>query len=132
MISASPNFFKASINCSCGSALWILTVETIILGEVLMDSDLDNRKHFLIQYFIQKGFDVCSIYKMIRHMAHSIFFDPNMSLFEVRESLRRSQWPDFDLDEMVFQQIKECLIIEGRKGLEYRLGDGFKDAPCRS
>jgi hypothetical protein len=130
MISAFP-IAKASNDFPRGSALQISTAETSILGEVFMDSDLDYRKHLLIQYFTQKGLDACSIYQMIRQLAHAIFFDPNQSLFEVRESLKRSSWPDLDLEETVFQQIKECLILEGRKGLEYRLGDGFKNGQCR-
>jgi hypothetical protein len=130
MISASP-IDKASDDNSCRGALKFSMTEMGILREVFMDADLNDRKHFLIQYFTQKGLDACSIYKMIQHLAHSIFFDPHLSLFEVRESLKRSSWPDIDLEESVFQQIKECLIIEGRKGLEYRLGDGFKDTRCR-
>jgi hypothetical protein len=38
---------------------------------------------------------------------------------------------DLDVEsskEDVFQQLKACLVTEGRKGLEFRLGEGFKQA----
>ena len=88
--------------------------------------DIESNINHLIKYFLEQGHDPKCVYKMIQHMAHSLFFVPEVTLFEVKERLKQSVCSEVDLNEDVFQQLKTCLIIEGRKGLEFRLGQGFK------
>jgi hypothetical protein len=90
-----------------------------------MDRDLQTKKDLIVRYFLDKGLEPHIIFKIIEYLAHSVFIYPQRSAFEIRETLYNSKLPVVDLEESLLQQIKSCLIIEGRKGLEYRLGKGF-------
>ena len=91
----------------------------------MMDSKLQSQKNLVVAYLSNKGLEPPTIFEIIAHLAHSIFIDPYLNAFELKESLYRSNLPVIDLEEYFLHQIKTCLIMEGRKGLEYRLGMGF-------
>lgn len=90
-----------------------------------MNSDLERRKEFIVRYFSEKGLKPSVIYKFIQCLAHTIFFYPGISAFEIKEELLKTKLPLVDLEEEILLKVKKCLIIEGRKGLEYRFGKGF-------
>ena len=90
-----------------------------------MDSDLKVKKDRVVRFFLDKGLEPPIIFEIIVYLAHSVFIDPQQNAFEIKETLYNSKLPVVDLEESLLQQIKACLIIEGRKGLEYRLGKGF-------
>jgi hypothetical protein len=106
---------------------WFSVYQTEKCCEVLivMNSDLEKRKEFIVRYFIEKGLKPSIIYKFIQCLAHTIFFSPGISAFEIKEELLKTKLPFVDLEEEILLQVKKCLIIEGRKGLEYRFGKGF-------
>jgi hypothetical protein len=91
-----------------------------------MDLDVECSKNYLIKYFLEQGHDPRCVYRMIQHMAHSLFFIPDATLFVVKERLRQSGCAEVELNEDIFQQLNACLIYEGCNGLEFRLGEGFK------
>jgi hypothetical protein len=95
-------------------------------AEESMDLDVEGSKNYLIRYFLEQGHDPGCVYRMIQHMARSLFFMPEATPIDVKERLRQSISAEFELKEDVFQQLKACLIHEGRNGLEFRLGEGFK------
>jgi hypothetical protein len=90
-----------------------------------MDGNLEKRKDFIVKYFRERGLEPYVIYEIIQYLAHSVFFDPGLSAFEIKEELYKTRLPSVELEEELIQKVKECLIIEGRKGLEYRFGKGF-------
>ncbi len=90
-----------------------------------MDCDLIELKNLIVRKFVDKGLSPSAIFKIIQYLARSIFIDPTLSLFDIKEALYHSNLPLVDLDDELFQNLKECLIREGRKGLEYRFGKGF-------
>ena len=92
---------------------------------IVMNSDLEKRKEFIVGYFIGKGLEPSNIYKFIQCLAHTIFFYPGISTFEIKEELHKTKLPFVDLEEEILIEVKKCLVIEGRKGLEYRFGKGF-------
>ena len=98
----------------------------------VMNIDLEHSKNDLVSYFLEQGLDPLSIYKLIQRMAYSLFFAPDMTLLEINEALKQSACGAVRLHEDVFQQVKACLVMEGRKGIEYRLGEGFKQALNRN
>lgn len=90
-----------------------------------MDYDLQNQKDLVVRYFSAKGLKPPIIFEIITYLAHAVFINPYVNAFEIKEALHNSSLPIVDLEEHLLQQIKMCLIIEGRRGLEFRLGKGF-------
>jgi hypothetical protein len=90
-----------------------------------MDDNLEKHKDFIVKYFMKKGLEPSVIYEIIKYLAHCVFFDPGLTVFEINEELYKTRLPSMVLEEELFQKVKECLVAEGRKGIEYRFGKGF-------
>ena len=106
---------------------WFSVYQTEECSEVLivMNSELEKRKEFIVRYFTEKGLRPSTIYKFIQCLAHTIFFYPGISVFEIKEELHKIKLPSVDLEEEFLLQVKKCLIVEGRRGIEFRFGEGF-------
>lgn len=107
---------------------WDLSVsETELNSEVwiTMDHDLNIRKEAVVRCFLNKGLAPSIVFELIEYMARSVFIDPELSAFEIKEGLYRTHLPLVDLEDSLLQEVKQCLVLEGRKGIEYRFGKGF-------